>query len=975
VALRILVVEDDKHVRRILESLLANEPSLKARSPEVVAANDGQEGLRALSTGPFDLVITDLLMPKMDGFQFCREVRKHRLGAQVPLIVTSAIYKDAATQIRLKKEVGDHLFFAKPYEIRDLIQAVNRILEGRGGEPEPPVGLTEVAESGTLAERGTPRLLLDLSERRVTGVLALQRGKVKKEIGFQTGVLVHCDSNLRTETLGHFLVSRGIIDEKQHQTALTRTQARRELFGQSLVELGWISEKDLLHQLAAQMRAKVASTLRWLDGEWSFSPGPVPARLQTPIDAALLIFLGLQKTAHVDDIAQLLAGVRGRLSLTPRAERHRDTFARVFGIAALEALARQPLLEDLMAGTDPAAMLVQLDALLTCGLAELQAPAADEPERSPAADPPASPDPVALDRITRPAQPAAPPPLQNNLYDQLFGDEPSAVHSLNDYQLKLAPDAEALRKEILTEYLALPNRNLYEILAVTQDAPDEALAEAYARMQERFRLERYADVDLGKDYARLEALHQAFHRARETLTHHRAEYDRSLAGPTDPSHSAVDAELLAAEAETLLAAGLPAQARAKLTEAAAAAPDVAHHHAHLGWATFLEMGDGDLQEALAAAWPHLEQALAIDPDDSDAHELAGRIAAAVGDDDRAIAHLERALDAAPARSQALTALEALYMRQGAHQALERRYRKSIHRLGENPERVELWARLAELYSTHLGDRESARTAYVMLAKLSPGDARAQAALDELGSETPEGHFQAHVAAQRWDAAFVAAALSHTAEAGEFYRRYRPRFLQRPAPLEPEQLWTLRHPDDTHELSELLRQAPALSLGALGVTDEEHIPYDFMPTPFRRALLHTAALFGLDPPAVFRRGDFAAEVSAAAADPPVLLAGPQALASADLAQLAFRLGRAFSYLAGRRAAVLALPAHQLAELLQSDVPRLIAAMERTADRLGLVACQDPALALELAHARDELAAWALSAAHLELRERLGVSVAV
>ena len=47
-ALRILIVEDDKHIRKILEQLLTHEPSLAARSPEVVLAQDGKEGSQAL---------------------------------------------------------------------------------------------------------------------------------------------------------------------------------------------------------------------------------------------------------------------------------------------------------------------------------------------------------------------------------------------------------------------------------------------------------------------------------------------------------------------------------------------------------------------------------------------------------------------------------------------------------------------------------------------------------------------------------------------------------------------------------------------------------------------------------------------------------------------------------------------------------------------------------------------------------------
>ncbi|MGZ3443578.1 MAG: response regulator, partial [Polyangia bacterium] len=126
--LRILIVEDDKHIRKILEQLLTHEPSLAARSPEVVSAQDGQEGLAALDRGPYDLVISDLLMPRMDGFAFTRELRKHALGATVPLIVTSAIYKDPATIARLHAETGAQ-FFAKPFQIRELLAAVKRLLD------------------------------------------------------------------------------------------------------------------------------------------------------------------------------------------------------------------------------------------------------------------------------------------------------------------------------------------------------------------------------------------------------------------------------------------------------------------------------------------------------------------------------------------------------------------------------------------------------------------------------------------------------------------------------------------------------------------------------------------------------------------------------------------------------------------------------------------------------------------------------
>ena len=70
---RILIADDDLHTRRILETLLAREPSLQG--PEIVGAADGEEALAALDRFTPDLVITDLLMPRMDGFELVAALR------------------------------------------------------------------------------------------------------------------------------------------------------------------------------------------------------------------------------------------------------------------------------------------------------------------------------------------------------------------------------------------------------------------------------------------------------------------------------------------------------------------------------------------------------------------------------------------------------------------------------------------------------------------------------------------------------------------------------------------------------------------------------------------------------------------------------------------------------------------------------------------------------------------------------------
>ena len=1114
VALRILVVEDDKHIRKILEQLLTHEPSLAARHAEVVAVSDGQEGLAALEKGPYDLVISDLLMPRMDGFAFTRELRKHKHGAEVPLIITSAIYKDSTTIAKLQAETGAQ-FFAKPFQIKDILGAVRKLLDANavaGGKSARPDATSTGARNkttgalptvGSLAEQRPPRLLLDLWEKKTTGTLTLQRGKVKKEIALVHGTPVTASSNLRTETLGHFLVARGVLDEGRHQQALKRAQESQERLGNALVALGFITDADLMKQLGAQMRAKITNLLRWRDGDWMLTPGPPPpAPLQTPAETPRMVFFGLHKTAHVDEIAMELAQVRGRIALTLRAERHRETFVRVFGDKGLSALQRRPLIEELLVGSDPTPMLVQLDALFACGMAEIESATVDKKAPTEKSDP------IALSRLPVASAIHDPPPQgEQTLYDKLFGDDTGPVPAIPDDDLDQvhspfddedetsgvmqmpasaghpAPPAprakpptdeavEALRQEVLHQYLGMQGKDHYQALGVRRDATPAAIEAAHRALDDKFRLERFADVDLGRDYARIEEIHAMLRAAFETLSakESRQAYDAELERHKRPSKGALDADLLAQNAVEKLAAGDADAATDLLERAVTAAPDQADYHALLGWAIF--HNEGANAAAASAAWRHLKAALEIDPDHTSAHEYAGRISAVAGEDARAIDHLTRALEADPARAEALTTLEAACLRRGEHKRLERQYRKLIHRLGDarDPERaLRLWWRLAELYRTRLDDKESAKVAYEISAKLAPDDPRPREALARLYAESPQtwreaAHalrdswrlqpedaepgralFKLHLDGERWDAAFVVAAalgVRGVADemAAEFARRFRPPFLARA--IQPVRgglslVEMVRHPDDDRDLSELFARMfavwqPPVGWDVLGVGPDDQIDAAMLPSPYARVLGYVASQLEVTAPPVYRRSDFDEESHVGAARPPVLLAGPQSLAQADYTALAFRLGRALTYLSPGRAVAGALPARQLKQtvlaamtLVQSSLrvddaegevravrvalattaPHLVRelapacerimagaqatlnlgrytrGMARTADRVGLVLCNDLSTAVRIVMAsaapgaENDLIDFALSDEYLAAREALGLSICV
>src|SRR5262249_35827113 len=185
-------------------------------------------------------------------------------------------------------------------------------------------------------------------------------------------------------------------------------------------------------------------------------------------------------------------------------------------------------------------------------------------------------------------------------------------------------------------------------------------------------------------------------------------------------------------------------------------------------------------------------------------------------------------------------------------------------------------------------------------------------------------FRASLSTNEPDAAFLAAAAlaargQASGDAESFHQRHRPRFLLRAMRrLDDEVLARLRHADDDPELAEIFTLlAPAgyvhapIGLAELGVSKEDMVAEP--PEPFARVLEYVAHLLGVTPVPVARRGDFGNEAHLGALPVPILLVGPETLASEDKIDLGFRLGRAMSYLWPGRGFAGSRPARTLKEL--------------------------------------------------------------
>ncbi len=144
---RVLIIDDEAAIRKALRIALENE------TYEVQEAETGGDGLKQLEAFRPDLVLLDLMLPDMSGFDVCREIRRN--GSRIPLIMLSA--KTEEIDIVVGLEIGADDYITKPFRTRELLARIAAHL--RKVREEEQVGA-----QGRMAFRD---LAIDLNERRV----------------------------------------------------------------------------------------------------------------------------------------------------------------------------------------------------------------------------------------------------------------------------------------------------------------------------------------------------------------------------------------------------------------------------------------------------------------------------------------------------------------------------------------------------------------------------------------------------------------------------------------------------------------------------------------------------------------------------------------------------------------------------------------------------------------------------------------
>jgi CheY-like chemotaxis protein len=122
-AKRVLVVDDDRVIQQLLEV------NLELEGYEVVAtASDGKEALDKIAELRPDLVILDIMMPKMDGLEVCRHLKADPELADIPIVLLSARAQDM--DVREGLDIGADAYLTKPFDPVELLEVVGRLVPG-----------------------------------------------------------------------------------------------------------------------------------------------------------------------------------------------------------------------------------------------------------------------------------------------------------------------------------------------------------------------------------------------------------------------------------------------------------------------------------------------------------------------------------------------------------------------------------------------------------------------------------------------------------------------------------------------------------------------------------------------------------------------------------------------------------------------------------------------------------------------------
>jgi len=269
----ILVVDDDAFIYKVLSSYLLS------KGYETVWAKNGQEGYETFVKILPDLIITDILMPVLNGPDMLKKIREHKDGEKAPVFVMSSIEKSFKMQRDVKHNYGAGAFLKKPFDLPVLLKLVKEHI-GQAPLPENhESGEKKPAEpakiiKGAFDNISYAKVLHQFHKRKSTGCLDVKSNRKQIKIYFQNGNPVDIKSNyLQEDSLLRILRTMTPGDDDRLDQWVNGMEEKGLLQCEALVEMGVITRNQLSKALREQTYEKIITPFGWQSGAYKFTEG------------------------------------------------------------------------------------------------------------------------------------------------------------------------------------------------------------------------------------------------------------------------------------------------------------------------------------------------------------------------------------------------------------------------------------------------------------------------------------------------------------------------------------------------------------------------------------------------------------------------------------------------------------------------------------------------------------------------------
>lgn len=201
--MKVLIVDDNETNRKLLRV------NLEGEGIETISAEDGVEALSKLATERTDAIISDILMPRMDGYRLCQEVRKSKQLVDMPFIIYTSTYTSSGDE-KLALDCGADRYIKKPAPLGVIMEAIRELVDPQSPRPRP----VEVPEELFVMREYNDALVRKLEERnakleRAREEIMTVNRELERRVEERTAELVQANQELEafSHSIAHDLRS------------------------------------------------------------------------------------------------------------------------------------------------------------------------------------------------------------------------------------------------------------------------------------------------------------------------------------------------------------------------------------------------------------------------------------------------------------------------------------------------------------------------------------------------------------------------------------------------------------------------------------------------------------------------------------------------------------------------------------------------------------------------------------------------